>query len=86
MICARCHQETNCHTMSMFNRDEICMACKQEEMQHSDYHLAVEADEAEIRKGNYNFPGIGWDARTVTTTDRWGCERVVGGDGGEVKP
>jgi len=59
MICARCHQETNCHTMSMFNRDEICMDCKRAERLRPDYQRAVEADEAAIRDGNYNFPGIG---------------------------
>lgn len=46
--------------MSMFNEDCICMDCKKEETQLRDYAKAVKADHAEIRKGNYNFKGIGF--------------------------
>ena len=45
--------------MSMYNTDIICMDCKAEERKRDDYKLAVEADHAEIRRGNYNFGGIG---------------------------
>ena len=45
--------------MSMYNEDCICMECKRKEQERSDYRQAVEADHAEIRKGNYNFKGIG---------------------------
>lgn len=45
--------------MSMFNEQTICMACCKKERQRADYKDAVEADHAEIRKGNYNFKGIG---------------------------
>lgn len=59
--CDRCHKPLNgIHTMSMFNTDIICMECKRAERKRSDYHNAVEADHAEIRKGNYNFGGIGY--------------------------
>ena len=47
-------------TMSMFNEDCICMECKKKEIQRADYNKAVEADHEEIRKGNYNFKGIGY--------------------------
>lgn len=60
MICDRCGKKTNCFTMSMFNTDNICMECKEKEKQHPDYKKAVDADMAEIRKGNYNFQGIGF--------------------------
>ncbi len=46
--------------MSMYNTDCICMSCKEKEIGRPDYGKAVEADNAEIRKGNYNFPGIGY--------------------------
>jgi hypothetical protein len=36
------------------------MDCKEKESARSDYKDAVEADHAEIRKGNYNFKGIGY--------------------------
>ena len=45
--------------MSMYNEDCICLKCKDEERQRSDYQKAVKADNEEIKKGNYNFRGIG---------------------------
>ena len=45
-------------TMSMFNQDCICLDCKEKEKQDRDYDKAVKADIDEIKKGNYNFPGI----------------------------
>lgn len=60
--CERCHKPTNGTTiMSMFNEQIICMECKDKERQRVDYNDAVEADVAEIKKGNYNFKGIGLD-------------------------
>lgn len=47
-------------TMSMYSEACICMECKGKEVQRADYKEAVEADHAEIRKGNYNFKGIGF--------------------------
>ena len=46
--------------MSMYNTDCICMSCKEKERQRSDYLEAVQADHDQIRKGNYNFAGIGY--------------------------
>lgn len=46
-------------TMSMYNEDCICMKCKEEERKRPDYEQAREADVTEIKKGNYNFKGIG---------------------------
>ena len=58
--CDRCHGSLkNGRIMSMYNEQVICMACKEKETQRADYRKAVEADHAEIRKGNYNFKGIG---------------------------
>lgn len=45
--------------MSMFNEDCLCMSCKEKEKEHPHYQQAVDADVAEIKKGNYNFKGIG---------------------------
>ena len=45
--------------MSMFNEDVICMACKEKEQKRADYRKAVEADNAAIRRGDFNFKGIG---------------------------
>lgn len=46
--------------MSMFSTECICRKCKAEETQRPDYQDAVKADHAEIRRGNYNFLGIGY--------------------------
>ena len=60
MKCKRCNSETNSWTMSIFNTDEICIPCKKAEETHPDYEKAREAEMAEVRKGNLNFPGIGY--------------------------
>jgi hypothetical protein len=57
--CERCAKHTLSHTMSMFNTDLICIPCSHKEERHQDYEKARKADLAEIRKGNYNFAGIG---------------------------
>ena len=62
MKCDRCGKETNMHTMSMFNTDNICMACKDEERKHPRYKEALEAEYAACKAGNMNFAGIGWPA------------------------
>ncbi len=59
--CSRCGNSLDGgRIMSSFNEDVICMDCKAKERKHPDYQKAVEADNAEIRKGNYNFKGIGF--------------------------
>ena len=60
-FCDRCGKELGpARIMSMFNTDVICIPCKEAERKHPDYKKAVEADIAEIRKGNFNFEGIGY--------------------------
>jgi hypothetical protein len=57
--CDRCGGSLeNGRIMSMFNTDCICIECKEKEMKRSDYLKAVEAEQDEIRKGNYNYKGI----------------------------
>jgi len=60
--CDRCHQSTNGVTiMSMYNEDVICMSCKESEKKRDDYKKAVDADVEQIKNGNYNFKGIGYE-------------------------
>ncbi|MGN0878608.1 MAG: gamma-glutamylcyclotransferase [Oligosphaeraceae bacterium] len=47
-------------TMSRFDTSCLCMRCAEAERHHPDYQKAVEAEMAEIRRGNCNFRGIGW--------------------------
>lgn len=46
--------------MSRFNENCICMKCSDEEKKHPDYKKACDAENEEIKKGNYNFGGIGY--------------------------
>jgi len=57
--CQRCFEETSTHIMSMYSTRLICMACKDKEAQQDDYQSAVNADNAAIKSGNFNFKGIG---------------------------
>ena len=62
--CDRCRKPLNgIRTMSMYNTDCLCMDCIEAERKRPDYKTAVEADHAEIRKGNYNFKGIGYPGK-----------------------
>jgi hypothetical protein len=58
--CDRCYKDLkDGRTMSMFNEDCICMDCASKEVEEEGYDKAVEADHEEIRKGNFNYKGIG---------------------------
>ena len=46
-------------TMSMYNTDTICMACKDAEQKRHDYEAAREAERAACAAGDRNFKGIG---------------------------
>ena len=43
----------------MFNTEMICPKCKSVESKHPKYEEARDAEVQEIRKGNFNFEGIG---------------------------
>ena len=59
MKCERCGIETNVTICSMFNTENICMACKEKERRHPKYAEARDAERQEVLSGNYNFRGIG---------------------------
>lgn len=59
--CDRCGKDLQGgRIMSMFNEDCICMKCKYKETKHKDYNRARDRELEEVRKGNYNFKGIGF--------------------------
>lgn len=45
--------------MSMLNEDCICMDCKDKETKDKNYEKARDREIEEVKKGNYNFKGIG---------------------------
>ena len=58
--CDRCRKSLSAgRTMSMFNTEVICLECKEAERRRPDYAEAEKADVEAIRKGDFNFPGIG---------------------------
>jgi hypothetical protein len=57
--CQRCHAGTLATIISMFNTEEICLDCKEEEEKRPDYQKAVDADRAAVRSGDTAFRGIG---------------------------
>ena len=61
--CDRCGNKTNITTMSMFNRQMVCLPCKHEEKLLPEYVNACKVELEEVRKGNMNFEGVGLPAR-----------------------
>lgn len=58
--CDRCKGPLmNGHMMSFFNTDTLCMSCVIKEKAHPKYEDARRVEMAEVKKGNYNYPGIG---------------------------
>lgn len=58
--CDRCGGSlTGGRILSMFNTDCICMECRKKERKREDYKAAQDADHEHIKRGNYNFEGIG---------------------------
>jgi hypothetical protein len=45
----------------MFNEDCICLECSEKEKLHPDYPKARQAEHEAIKRGEYNFKGIGWN-------------------------
>ena len=61
--CDRCGGELRVRTMSRFNTDCICMKCAEEERNHPDSQTAADAELAAVKRGDMNFPGIGWPGK-----------------------
>lgn len=59
--CDRCGGTLkNGRQMSMFNKDCLCMSCIEKEKKLPEYKAARDADNEQIKRGNYNFEGIGY--------------------------
>ncbi len=58
--CDRCGRDLKGgRIMSMFNEDCICMECKDKETRDKDYEKSRDRELKEVKKGNYNYKGIG---------------------------
>ena len=49
--------------MSRFDTSCLCLDCEREERQHPDYQKAADTELAAVRRGDMNFPGIGWPGK-----------------------
>lgn len=58
--CQRCGRETHSFTGSWFSTELICLGCSEIEEASDSIGIAKEAEEAAVRRGDLNFPGIGW--------------------------
>ena len=61
--CDRCGGELKVRQMSRFNTDVLCPDCIEEERRHPDYPKAAAAEFEAVRRGDMNFPGIGWPGK-----------------------
>lgn len=57
--CDRCFEKTISLTGSYFNTEMICPACAKEEREDPRFEDARRAEHEAVRRGDYNFPGIG---------------------------
>ena len=60
MKCDRCKEETDITIMSRFNTEIICLDCEEKEKKHPRYEEARQAELDACRRGDFNFPGIGF--------------------------
>ena len=58
--CHRCFGKSDMYIMSMFDVSLICNHCHKAELRHPDYEKARAAEHDAVRRGDYNFKGIGW--------------------------
>lgn len=57
--CDRCGGDlSGGRTMSMYNTECICMACKRKERERADYKAACDAEIQAVRNGVKNYQGI----------------------------
>ena len=60
MRCDRCKKESDITIMSRFNTEIICLDCEEKEKKHPRYEEARETELDACRRGDFNFPGIGF--------------------------
>lgn len=58
-VCDRCYYPTDVVCMSYFNEDMCCPSCIAKEKKHPKYAEAKRIENEEVKKGNFNFQGIG---------------------------
>lgn len=57
--CKRCGEPCDTFKMSWFNTEMICKKCQAQEEKKPRYKEAKRKELEEVKRGNYNFDGIG---------------------------
>lgn len=57
--CERCGKQAKVTTGSYFDTSIICMECDALEEKHPEHKRAKQIETDEVRRGNYNYSGIG---------------------------
>jgi hypothetical protein len=60
--CPRCGGNTSGGSTSYFNTEHVCPDCIDRERAHPAFAQAQAAEEAAVRAGDFNFPGVGCPA------------------------
>lgn len=58
MTCDRCKGKCKSLKMSWLNTQMLCESCQKKEESHPLYKEAKKRELEEVKKGNYNYPGI----------------------------
>jgi len=61
LTCERCGADLRvvAHTMSRFNTQIVCTPCHDDERRAPNYVKARDTESEAVRRGEFNFPGIG---------------------------
>jgi hypothetical protein len=59
MKCPRCKKDVLSWITSFFNTQDICIPCSEIEQKHPEFEAAKARECEEVRKGNYNYEGVG---------------------------
>ena len=62
--CQRCGRESTSFTGSWFSGELICLSCSEIEEAHPDFDFAHDTETEAVRRGDYNFEGVGWPGPT----------------------
>lgn len=57
--CQRCRVKSYSYIMSMYSVTLICSLCSDKERERPDYDEAAKTESNEVKKGNFNYEGVG---------------------------
>jgi hypothetical protein len=59
ICCGRCGAPAPISICSIFNVGQICQVCEADEKAHPGYERARKIEADTVRRGDFNFPGVG---------------------------